>query len=364
MKVTELTSFLEQIAPRDYQESYDNAGLITGDPALEITGVLVSLDCTEAILDEAISSGCNVIVSHHPIIFKGLKSLTGKTYVERVIIKAIRHNLAVYAIHTNLDSVHTGVNKRISDRLGLSGTMVLQPKAGLLRKLVTYCPQAHATQLREALFKAGAGNIGNYSSCSFNQDGVGTFLGNADTKPFAGEPGRLQHEPETRIETVFSAHDERKVILALLEHHPYEEVAYDIFRIENTHPQVGSGMVGWLAEPLQPADFLSILKRNMQTGMVRHTAFMQRPIRKVAVCGGSGSFLLQAAIAAGADAFVTADFKYHEFFDADGKILIADIGHFESEQFTSDLLVGMLSERFNTLRVEKTQQSTNPVFYF
>ncbi|PST85044.1 Nif3-like dinuclear metal center hexameric protein [Pedobacter yulinensis] len=364
MKVAELTGFLEGIAPGAYQESYDNAGLITGDPGMDVTGVLLSLDCTEAIVDEALASGCNVIVSHHPIIFKGLKKLNGKNYVERVVIKAIRSHVALFAIHTNLDSIHTGVNKRICDRLGLSGTRVLQPKQGLLRKLVTYCPHAQADHVRQALFRAGAGQIGDYSECSFNQDGFGTFKGAEQTNPFAGHAGQPHREPETRIETVYNAQDERKILLALLESHPYEEVAYDLFRLENAHPQVGSGMIGWLEPAVEPGEFLRLLQEKMETEVIRHTALLNRPIRKIAVCGGSGSFLLQEAIAAGADVFVTADFKYHEFFDADGKIMIADIGHYESEQFTSDLLGELLKGRFRELRVLKTTQRTNPVLYF
>jgi len=363
MKLAEITNYLETIAPLNYQEDYDNSGLIVGDPNMEIRAALVALDCIESIVDEAISTGCNLIITHHPIVFKGLKKLNGKTYVERVVLKAIKNNIALYAIHTNLDNIHTGVNARICERLGLSGTKVLAPKTGLLKKLVTYCPQAQAEQLRSALFYAGAGNIGNYSECSFNADGLGTFKANEDTDPFVGEKGVRHREPEVRIEVVFHAQSERKVLIALFENHPYEEVAYDIYKLENKHQLIGSGMVGWLEYDMDGYDFLHLVKDRMQAKVIRHTDMIGKRIKKVAVCGGSGSFLLKDAIAAGADAFVTADFKYHEFFDADEKIIIADIGHFETEQFTSNLLLEIIQKKFTNFAIRLTEQNTNPINY-
>ncbi|KIO76063.1 NGG1p interacting factor 3 protein, NIF3 [Pedobacter lusitanus] len=364
MRLAVITKHLETYAPLNYQEDYDNSGLLTGDMNQEITGALVALDCTEDIVDEAIAKNCNLIITHHPIVFKGLKRFTGKNYVERVIINAIKNNIALYAIHTNLDSVQNGVNGVICKRLGLKQAKILAPKAGILKKLITFCPIAQAGRLREALFAAGAGNIANYSECSFNTEGTGTFKASAGTQPYVGQHGMQHHEQEIRIETVFLIQDERKILLALLENHPYEEVAYDIFPMENKLDTVGSGMVGWLEEELDAADFLRFVKSRMNVTLIRHTRDTGRKIKKVAVCGGSGSFLLGHAIAAGADAFITADFKYHEFFDADGKLMIADIGHFESEQFTSNLLVDILERKFPEMTVHLTGVNTNPINYF
>jgi dinuclear metal center YbgI/SA1388 family protein len=364
MKLSQLTTYLESIAPLAYQEDYDNAGLIVGNPDQEIHQVLISLDCVEAVVDEAIATNCQVIISHHPIVFKGLKKFNSKTYVERVVEKAIRNNIALYAIHTNLDSVQTGVNARICEMLGLENPRILVPKQGLLKKLVTYVPTNHVDQVRNALFHAGAGTIGNYSECSFNAEGSGTFKGNEDSDPYVGEPGVRHTEEETRIETVYPANLESKILMALILAHPYEEVAYDLYALTNQNQQVGSGMIGELEQPMHAEEFLYHLKEKMHVHIIRHTAFTGKPIKKVAVCGGSGGFLLKHAIGAGADIFITADYKYHEFFDADGKIIIADIGHFESEQFTQQLLQEMISKRFHDLPIRLTSVNTNPVRYF
>ena len=364
MRLSLLTQYLERYAPLNYQEDYDNSGLLTGNPDQEITAALVALDCTEQIVDEAIAKGCNLIITHHPIVFKGLKKFTGKNYVERVIIKAIKNNIALYAIHTNLDSVENGVNQVICKRLGLKHSKILNPKSGLLKKLVTFCPVAQVAALRTALFAAGAGHIGDYSEVSYNGQGYGTYKAGEGTQPFAGQQGVQHQEEETRVEVLFLAQDERKVLLALLQNHPYEEVAYDIFALENKLAAVGSGMVGWLEEEMELNDFLRFVKSSMNVTLIRHTKDTGKKIKKVAVCGGSGSFLLQHAIAAGADAFITADFKYHEFFDAEDKLVIADIGHYESEQFTSDLLVDLIREKFADFSIRLTEQNTNPVNYF
>ncbi|MDT3403048.1 Nif3-like dinuclear metal center hexameric protein [Mucilaginibacter terrae] len=364
MKLHELTSYLESIAPLSYQEDYDNSGLIVGNGNQEITQGLISLDCTEAVVDEAIRTGCEVIISHHPIVFKGLKKFNGKTYVERVVEKAIRYNIALYAIHTNLDSVINGVNARIGQTLGLQNLRILAPKNGILKKLVTYVPLSHAAKVREALFKAGAGQVGDYSECSFNTEGIGTFKGGDDTNPYVGNPGQQHQEAEVRIETIYPAQLESKILMALFLNHPYEEVAYDLYTLTNQHQQVGSGMIGELETPVGELEFLSHLKSKMQAAIIRHTALTGKSVKKVAVCGGSGGFLLKQAIAAGADIFVTADYKYHEFFDAEGKIVIADIGHFESEQFTQHLLYEIIQKKFSNFALRLTEINTNPIKYF
>jgi len=364
MKLSQLTAFLESLAPLAYQEDYDNAGLIVGRPDMEISQALISLDCTEAVVDEAIVTNCQVIISHHPIVFRGLKKFNGKTYVERVVEKAIRHNIALYAIHTNLDNVMTGVNARICQTLGLKNCRILAPKNNLLKKLVTYVPLANADAVRLALFEAGAGNIGKYSETSFNAEGVGTFKGNEQTNPYVGEPGKLHRENEIRIETIYPAVAENKILTALILAHPYEEVAYDLYNLTNQNQEVGSGMIGELEVAAEEEVFLRHVKEKMHAHVIRHTAFTGRPIKKVAVCGGAGGFLLKQAVAAGADIFITADYKYHEFFDAEGKIMIADIGHFESEQFTQQLLYEIIRKNFINFAVRLTEVNTNPVKYF
>lgn len=364
MKLRELTAHLESIAPLALQESYDNSGLLVGDPEQEITQGLIALDCTEEVLDEAISLGCDVVITHHPIVFKGLKKFTGGTYVERVIIKAIRHGIALYAIHTNLDNVTGGVNSRIAERLGLGKQAILSPKSGLLRKLVTFVPRSHLEAVRKSLFEAGAGNIGDYSECSFNVGGYGTFKAGPNADPYVGEEGEQHREEETRTEVLYQQDQERKIILALLESHPYEEPAYDIIKIENTHFQVGSGVVGQLERPMALEDFFRLVKQNLGVEMIRHTDPVNESVQRIAVCGGSGSFLLTDAIRSGADVFLTADFKYHEFFDAEGKIVIADVGHFESEQFTQELLLEIIQKKFTTFAIRLTGTDTNPINYF
>ncbi|MFD0940317.1 Nif3-like dinuclear metal center hexameric protein [Pedobacter boryungensis] len=364
MKLSEITNYLESIAPLNYQEDYDNSGLIVGHANDEIHAALVALDCTEQIIEEAISKNCNLIITHHPIVFKGLKKFNGKTYVERVVLKAIKNNIALYAIHTNLDHVAHGVSGEICKRLGIQNAKTLSPKTNLLKKLVTFCPTAQADQVRNALFAAGAGNIGNYGECSFNTEGTGTFKGNQETNPFVGERGMQHQEAEVRIETIFKTQDERKILLALLENHPYEEVAYDIYTLANKLENVGAGMVGWLSQEMDSIDFLNLVKEKMYAKVIRHTNLLSKKIKKVAVCGGSGSFLLKDAIAAGADAFITADFKYHEFFDAEEKLIICDIGHYESEQFTSNLLIDNIQEKFPNFAIRLTEHNTNPINYF
>lgn len=364
MKLSQLTTYLENLAPLAYQEDYDNSGLIVGNPDQEIHNILISLDCTEAIVQEAITTNCQAIISHHPIVFKGLKKFNSKTYVERVVEKAIRNNIALYAIHTNLDNIATGVNAKICETLGLENCRILAPKQNTLKKLVTFVPNSHAEQVRNALFNAGAGHIGNYSETSFNADGQGTFKGNEHSDPYVGQPGLRHTENEVRIETVYPANLESKIIMALVLAHPYEEVAYDLYDLRNQHINVGAGMIGELPFAVAEDDFLFDVKEKMRARVIRHTELRGRHVKRVAVCGGAGGFLLRQAIAAGADMFITADYKYHEFFDAEGKIVIADIGHYESEQFTQQLLLEMVSKKFPNLSARVTEINTNPVRYF
>ncbi len=363
MKIKDITQFLETIAPPQYQEGYDNAGLIVGDPMKEITGVLVCLDSIETIIDEAIERGCNLVVAHHPIVFKGLKRFTGKNYVERTIIKAIKNDIAIYAIHTNLDNVlRSGVNTKICERLGLTNCRILAPKRQTLMKLTTFVPYPQIKEVLNALFAAGAGQIGEYKNCSFRTEGVGTFRPTGTANPTVGVLDKDESVAEARIEVIFDHFLEKKVVSAMKNAHPYEEVAYYLHVLENENLAVGSGMIGEIEE-ISEIDFLLLLKMSMHVSCIKHTTLLEKKVKKVAVCGGAGGFLLNHAIAAGADVFVTADYKYHEFFDADGKIVIADIGHFESEQFTIDLLNDLLQKEFEKLNVFSTKNITNPVNY-
>ena len=363
MLLNTITKELESIAPLQLQESYDNSGLLIGRPDSVITGVIITLDVTEEILKEAISKKYNLIIAHHPLIFKGIKSITGRNSIERIVEEAIKNDIAIYAIHTNLDNVDNGVNDILCQKLGLINTQILSVKSGLLRKLVTFCPIDHAEKVRESIFNAGAGQIGNYDNCSFNASGEGSFRALEETNPFVGEKGKLHFEKETRIETIYPVYHERAILKALFEAHPYEEVAYDIYPLANNFKQVGAGMIGELESPKDETEFLKDIKKITGTGCVRHSALTGRKIKKVAVCGGSGSFLIPDALKHQADIFITGDVKYHEFFDAEGKMLIADVGHFESEQFSKELIYSILMKKFPTFAVQISEINTNSVNY-
>jgi len=363
MNIGKILSILEAFAPPQLQEDYDNARLITGNKDWEYTGALLTLDATEAIIDEAIANQCNLIIAHHPIIFSGLKSITGKNYIERTIIKAIKNDIAIYACHTNLDNVALGVNKKIADKIGLTQLQVLAPKTGLLSKLYTYVPQSAIEIVKTALFEVGAGNIGNYSECSFGVLGTGTFKGNEDSNPVIGKKGMQHHEQEIKLEVIFPSYLKNKLISSLKAAHPYEEVAYEIIQTENIHQEIGAGIVGTLANPMNAMDFLMHLKSVMQTDAIRYTDLVHPIIEKVAVCGGAGSFLLNHAKQSGAQIFITGDYKYHQFFDAEKDIIIADIGHYESEQFTPELIYDILSQKIGNFALRLSKQNTNPINY-
>lgn len=364
MQIKEIISALEQLAPPQLQEEYDNAGLITGNAGWECRGIIVSLDATEDVVREAIQQKCNLIVAHHPIVFRGLKKINGKNYVEQTVITAIKNDIAIYAIHTNLDNVLHGVNGKIADLLGLENRSILSPKKGVLQKLSVFVPVDNKDSLMNALFAAGAGNIGNYSECSFSTEGWGTYLPGENSNPSLGEKGKRHAEQEAKVEVIFPAWLQNRVISAMKADHPYEEVAYDIYPLLNSFHETGSGMVGELREPLGEQEVLEKLKLIFKIPVIKHTVLLGKPVKKIALCGGAGSFLTGAAIAAGADMYITGDIKYHEFFDAEKRLVLADMGHYESEQFTIDLLFDILREKFPNFAVLKTGVNTNPVSYF
>lgn len=364
MKIYELVHILEELAPLAYTEDFDNTGLLVGDKNQTISGILVTLDTLESVVDEAITMKCNLIVSFHPIVFSGLKKITGKNYVERVLLKAIKNDIAIFSIHTALDNAWNGVNAMICEKLGLKNREILIPKSNYIQKLSTYVPISNAEHVREALFKAGAGNIGNYSNCSFIVEGTGSYMGNEESNPTLGKKGELHVEKEIQIGVTFQKHQQNAILKALFKTHPYEEVAYEVVSLENKHQKIGMGMIGELENPQDDVLFLKFLKKTMQTDCIRHSKLLNKPISKVAVLGGSGSFAIEAAKAAGADIFISADFKYHDFFKAENQLILADIGHYESEQFTKELLVSFLNKKISNFAVVLSQINTNPIIYY
>lgn len=362
MQIKEIINYLEELAPRSLQESYDNSGLLVGNVNAEVTKALICLDVAEDVIEEAVAKGCELVISHHPIIFGGLKSFTGKNYVERTVMAAIKNDIALYAIHTNLDNIHTGVNRKIGEKLGIENMQILVPKRGLLKKLVVFVPIECKDLVLEAMFAAGAGKVGEYDECSFQLNGSGTFRGSERSNPTVGERGVRENANEVRLEVIMESYRLPKVLKAMIDVHPYEEVAHDIYTLDNAHQEIGSGMIGSFREPMYAMDFLKMVKDTFG-GTVRYTSLIKDEVQKVAWCGGSGSFLLPQAKAAGADVFLTSDFKYHQFFDAENEIIIADIGHYENEQFTKELLSQSIKEKFPNFAVLLTETYTNPINY-
>ncbi|THF49983.1 Nif3-like dinuclear metal center hexameric protein [Flavobacterium supellecticarium] len=364
MKIKAILDVLEEMAPLAYAEDFDNVGLLVGDTNTTATGVLVCHDALENVIDEAIRRECNLIVCFHPILFSGLKKITGKNYVERSVLKAIKNDIAIYAVHTALDNHQQGVNKIFCDALGLTNTRVLIPKANFIQKLVTYTIPENATTLRNALFEAGAGKIGNYEDCGFTSQGMGSYMGNENSNPEIGERFEFVEATEIKIEVTFEKHLQSKILKALFQNHVYEEVAYEIYALQNAHQNIGLGMTGKLENPMDESEFLQLVKDKMQADGIRHSAFTGKKIQKVAVLGGSGSFAIGNAISAQADAFITADLKYHQFYEAENKLLLADIGHFESERYTKNYIVDYLTKKIPNFAIILSEENTNPVKYF
>jgi dinuclear metal center YbgI/SA1388 family protein len=363
MKIKEIITILEEMAPLAYAEDFDNVGLLVGNEAENATGILVCHDALESVIDEAITKKCNFIVCFHPIIFSGMKKITGKNYVERAVLKAIKNEIAIYAVHTALDNHKNGVSKIFCDALGLENTKILVPKTHFIQKLVTYTIPENAEQVRNALFEVGVGKIGNYEDCSFNSQGIGTYMGNENSNPEIGERFEFVETQEIKIEVIFEKQLQGKVLQALFKNHVYEEVAYEIYDLQNQHPNIGLGMVGELEIPLSEVEFLSFVKSKMQCGGIRHSSLLGKSIKKVAVLGGSGSFAIKNAIQAGADVFLTADLKYHNFYEAENKLVIADIGHYESERYTKNYIVDYLKEKITNFAIVLSEENTNPVKY-
>jgi len=364
MKIKEVITLLDEFAPLAYAEDFDNTGLLVGDQEARVTGILVTLDTIESVLDEAVEKKCNLIVSFHPILFKGLKKLTGASYVERVVQKAIKNDIHIFAIHTALDNSFEGVNAQICNVLELVHKKILIPQKQTIKKLTTYAPSQAVDGIKKALFSIGGGTIGNYQECSFISEGTATFKGNEHSNPVIGSKGVSQTTSEVMISMTFAKHLEKNIISALHGAHPYEEVAFEITTLDNKNQHIGMGMIAELENPMSEDAFLMYLKEKMNTDCIRHSKKTNKPIKKVAVLGGSGSFAINDAIAQGADVYVTSDLKYHDFYTAENKILLADIGHYESEQYTKELLHTYLTKKITNFAIVLSQINTNPISYF
>jgi len=363
MKLSELCKYLDTAVPLSFQEGYDNSGLQVGFPETEIASALLTIDITEEVIEEAVRNGCNIVISHHPLIFNGIKRITGHSYTERILARAIKEDIAIYSAHTNLDAADFGVSRKMALKLSLKNVKVLVPLKNLLLKLVTFIPESHLEKVRSALFEAGAGVIGNYDHCGFTVAGQGSFSAGENANPYVGEIGKIHFEDEIRLEMALFSHLKRDVIKALIDAHPYEEVAFDLYHLDNENVEVGLGCYGEFDQPLPEAEFLKLVSAVFDAGGLRYSGLTGCPVKKVALCGGSGASLLNNAIGAGADAFVTADIKYHGFFDADKKILLVDIGHFESEKFTTEILYDLIIKKFPKFAVRFSKTNTNPINY-
>jgi dinuclear metal center YbgI/SA1388 family protein len=363
MKIKEILTILEEIAPLAYAEDFDNVGLLVGNQIDEATGVLVCHDALESVIDEAIAKKCNLVVCFHPIVFSGLKKITGKNYVERAVLKAIKNDIAIYAVHTALDNHKNGVNKIFCNALCLKNTKVLVPKQNFIQKLVTYTIPENVEKVRNALFDAGAGKIGNYEDCSFNSQGIGTYMGNENSNPEIGERFEFVEAQEIKIEVTYEKYLQSKILKALFSNHVYEEVAYEIYDLQNSHQNIGLGMIGELENPMSEIDFLEFVKDKMQCGGIRHSQLLGKQVKKIAVLGGSGSFAIKNAIQANVDVFLTSDLKYHNFYEAENQIVLADIGHFESERYTKNYIVDFLKEKITNFAIVLSEENTNPVKY-
>ena len=364
MKLKDLTSYLDSVVPLSFQESYDNSGLQVGTPENEIFSAMISLDVTEEVVDEAIANNCNLVISHHPLIFNGIKSLTGRSFTERTIFKAVKSDIAIYSAHTNLDIFNNGVSWKMAEKMGIEDITVLSPSQNKLLKLVTYIPVSHLETVRNAIFEAGAGIIGNYDQCGFTTGGAGSFRANDNAKPFVGEKGKIHFEDEIRFETILFTHIREKVVMALLDAHPYEEVAYDLYALENSNVEIGLGCIGKLAEPVSEDDFLKLVNSALGARGIRYSRLTGKKIWKVALCGGSGISMLNMAINSGADAYVTADIRYHDFFKSENKLLLVDAGHFETEKFSREILKDLIIKKFPKFAVRFSETNTNPINYF
>lgn len=364
MKINQIVQILEEWAPTSYAEDFDNVGLLVGNKNRSCTAALITHDVSVAVVEEAIANNCNLIICFHPIIFKGLTAITGKNYVEKTVLKAIENKIAIYALHTALDNHEFGISYHLGQLLSLTKQRILIPQKNNLFHLTTYVPISDKEKLLTALHDAGAGSLGNYSHCSFSVAGEGRFLPHQNSTPAIGEKNAMTHVEEVQIGVIVPKHTQQKVLNALENAHPYETVAYELIAIENQHPNIGLGSIGELKSPLPINDFLKKVKSALNIPYIRHSESGKKNIKTVAVLGGSGSFCIDAAKRQGADALVTADLKYHDFFKAEKDLLLIDAGHYETEQFTKRLILEYLTKKIPNFAFTLSEENTNPVKYF
>jgi dinuclear metal center YbgI/SA1388 family protein len=363
MKVKDIASWLDTAVPLSFQESWDNSGLQIGNPETEISSALLTLDVTEEVVDEAISENCQMIISHHPVIFSGLKKITGSSSTDRIIIKALRDDIAIYSSHTNLDVFSNGVSRKMAEKIGLCNVTPLSPLRERLLKLVTFVPESHIDRVSEALFGAGAGHIGNYDYCGFTISGTGSFRAGPDSSPFVGEKGKIHHENEVRLETIMFSHLRESVVKALRGSHPYEEPAFDIYPLSNYTTEEGLGCKGEFSGPVEEKMLIEMVSSVFGSKSVRYSGLTGRPVIMTALCGGSGSSLLGDAISSGAGAFITGDVRYHTFIEASGRILLIDAGHFETEKFATEILYDLIIKKFPKFALRFSNKNSNPINY-
>ena len=362
MKVKEITDAIESMAPLHLQESWDNAGMQVGNPNSEVTGILLCTDVREETVDEAIERGFNMIISHHPLLFRGLKKIVGRTYQERVVAKAIKHDITIYCAHTNMDSARGGVNFKMAEKLGLKNVSVLDPQQGTLLKVVVFVPMSHVTQVETAMCDAGAGHLGDYDNCSYKLEGIGQYRPLEGAHPVAGEVAELHSEPETRIEVLVNKALCGRVVAAMLKAHPYEEPAFDIIALENEDSYSGLGVIGDI-EPQDAKAFLERVKTAFEVVTLRYSGDLDRRVSRIAMCGGAGAEFIGKALALGADVYITGDMKYHEFQGNEDRIIIADIGHYESEHYTKEIFYDVIQKKNPNFAVDFAKSEKNQVKY-
>lgn len=359
-----LLACIEQWAPFSWQESYDNAGLILGDPDRNVTEALVCFDVTPEVVDEAVRIGAGLIVSHHPAIFKGIKRINPASRLGYMIKQSLCHDIAWCALHTNLDNTLNGVNSYLCEQLGLKDVQPLAPLQDIYGKLQVYVPEAYAEKLRQALAEAGCGAGARYDACSYSSRGEGRFRAGSQAHPFSGQIGELHCEAECKIECLYPLHKTRQVLDVLRTNHPYEEPAFDLLPLRNEATGQGAGAIGNLQESMQETELLDKLKELTGTHCIRHSGFRGRKIRRIALCGGSGGSFIGNACARQADAYITGDLKYHDFADAGSGTWLVDIGHFESEKFAMELIFRFIRKNFPNFAVSISEQARNPVSFY
>lgn len=365
-KIKEVLQAMDAICSESIQESWDNSGLQWGDDSETVKGVIVSLDVTMDVINEAIDCGCNLIIAHHPLIFGPLKQVRKNgTEVERLAYHCIQNSIAVYAAHTNWDKVAQGVSWVMAKRIGLLNEEILQPeKDGLCNLKVMGTPRDIA-EIRKAWFNAGIGNVGEYSNCSFTTDGWGTFEPSESANPSVGEKNKTEFLRENAIEILCTKKDVSKALAIATETSSYETIAHSIIPLKNTNDTLGFGCIGELKEALSLSDFLALCKEKYACKVVRYNPSEKiKNIKTVAVCGGSAIDFLPTAIARKADAYITADVKYHQFMLADDALTLVDVGHYESEIWAMEYLTHLISEKFHNFAIRLTTINTNSVRYF